>query len=210
MGLPGNYMNYGPGWAGASGSPLTLFKGSASEGGMRVPFIATGPGFESGKISNEFVYVADLTPTILEIAGVPHHTGTYSGRKVHPISGTSMLGYLQGKADFVHGEGTAVCYELAGSAAVFSDGYKLLKNNPPFGDKQWHLYRNVDDPTESNDLSAERADVLSRLIAAYEKYAKDVQLIEVPADYNPVLQVQKNVERNQVREILDKVPVTFE
>jgi len=32
----------------------------------------------------------------------------------------------------------------------------------------------------------------------------------VPEDYNPVLQVQKNVERNQADEILEKVPVTIE
>ena len=43
MGLKGSYVNYGAGWATASGTPLTLYKGSASEGGMRVPFFVYYP-----------------------------------------------------------------------------------------------------------------------------------------------------------------------
>ena len=210
MGLKGTYMNYGPGWAGASGVPLTLFKGSASEGGMRVPAIIAGPGVQRGVVTNEFVYVSDLTPTFLELAGIPHPQGTYNGRDVQTITGKSILDFLGGRADQAHGPGDAVAYELAGSAAVFLDGYKLTKNNPPFGNKQWRLYRVGEDPTESNNLAEERPEVLTELIAAYEKYAKDVRLIEVPDDYNPVLQIQKNVERNQMDEILDTVPVTFE
>ena len=48
------------------------------------------------------------------------------------------------------------------------------------------------------------------MIAAYEHYAEEVNLIEVPDDNNPILQVQKNIARNQAEEILDKVPITFE
>jgi len=210
MGLEGTYMNYGPGWAGASGAPLTLFKASASEGGMRVPAIIAGPGVQRGVVTNEFAYVSDLTPTFLELAGIAQPDGSYKGREVHPITGKSMRAFLAGQADRVHGPGDAVAYELAGSAAVFADGYKLIKNNPPFGNKQWRLYRVGEDPTETNNLAEERPEVLTKLIAAYEKYAADVKLIEVPEDYNPVLQVQKNVERNQTDEILDTVPVTLE
>ena len=48
------------------------------------------------------------------------------------------------------------------------------------------------------------------MIAEYDRYAEAVNLIEVPDDYNPVAQVQKNVARNQAEEVLDKVPYTFE
>ena len=210
MGLEGNYMNYGPGWAGASGTPLTLFKGSASEGGMRVPCIVSGPGVQNGVVTNEFAYVSDFTPTFLEMAGVARPGSTYAGREVYPISGKSMGAFLSGRADQIHGPGDVVAYELAGSAAVFVDGYKLTKNNPPFGNKQWRLYRVAEDPTESNNLAEERPEILAKLIAAYEQYAAEVNLIEVPDDYNPVLQVQKNVARNQAEEATDKVPYTFE
>lgn len=210
MGLPGTYMNYGPGWAGASGAPLTLFKGSASEGGMRVPFIVSGPGVRAGVVSNTFVYVSDITPTLLELAGVDAPKSTYNGRDVHPITGQSMLAYLTGESDEIHTGSHAVAYELAGSAAVFRDGYKLTKNNPPFGDKKWHLYRIAEDPVERNDLAAAEPEILQEMIAAYEQYAKEVNLIEVPDDYNPVKQVQKNVARNSVDEILEKVPESID
>ena len=66
----GSYVNYGPGWAGASGTPLHLFKASASEGGMRVPFIVHYPGkLQKAKRADAFAYVSDVTPTLLELAG---------------------------------------------------------------------------------------------------------------------------------------------
>ena len=200
-------MNYGPGWAGASSTPLTLFKGSGSEGGMRVPCIVSGPGIQKGITTDAFAFVSDFTPTFLELGGVTEPTGSYNGRKVHPISGKSILSFLRGKSDHIHGSKDAVAYELAGSAAVFHNGYKLMKNNPPFGDRKWRLYRIGDDPVEANDLSRAEPEIFADMIAAYESYAKEVNLIEVPDDYNPVLQVQKNVNKNQGEEILDKVPV---
>ena len=124
--------------------------------------------------------------------------------------GKSMLDFLGGEADRIHGPLDAVAYELAGGAAVFRDGYKLMKNNPPFGDKKWRLYRNSEDPVEAKDLYGQEPEIRAALIKAYERYAKDVNLIEVPDDYNPITQVQKNVERNQAKEVLDKVPVTLE
>jgi hypothetical protein len=90
------------------------------------------------------------------------------------------------------------------------NGYKLLKNNQPFGDKQWRLYRIGEDPVETNDLSEAKPEELAAMVAAYERYAKEVRLIEVPEDYNPIKQVQKKVERNKAKEVLDKVPYTFE
>ena len=207
MGLPGSYVNYGPGWAGASGTPLTLFKGSASEGGLRVPLIISGPtGIRSGVTTDAFAFVTDITPTLLELADVSAPTGSYAGKEVHPINGRSMLSFLRGDADHVHARGEAVIYEMAGSAAVFRDGYKLLKNNPPFGNRQWRLYRPIEDPAEVNDLAQAEPALLAEMVAEYERFAVDFNLIEVPDDYNPIVQMQKNVARNQGEEATDKVP----
>ena len=81
---------------------------------------------------------------------------------------------------------------------------------PPFGDRQWRLYKIGDDPVETNDLSNAQPELFAEMVAAYDRYAEAVSLIEVPDDYNPVSQVQKNVDRNQVKEVLKKVPVTIE
>jgi arylsulfatase len=207
MGLPGSYVNYGPGWAGASGTPLHLFKGSASEGGMRVPFIVHYPGkLQKAKLTDAFAYVSDVTPTLLELAGAPAHDGSYGGRKVQEITGKSMVSFLQGDADRIHGPNDAVAYELAGSAAVFRGDYKMMRNNPPFGDKKWRLYRYQDDPLELDDRAESEPKRFAEMQAAYNAYAKEVSLIEVPDDYNPLTQLQKNVNRNQGKEQTKKVP----
>jgi arylsulfatase A-like enzyme len=207
MGLPGSYVNYGPGWAGASGAPLTLFKGAASEGGLRVPLIVSGPaGIQSGVTTNAFAFVTDVTPTLLELAGVPGPTGSYGGKEVHAINGKSMLSFLRGDSDSIHPAGEVVAYEMAGSAAVFRDGYKLMRNNPPFGDKQWRLYRPNEDPVEINNLAQAEPELLAELTAEYDRFAEEVSLIEVPDDYNPIIQLQKNAARNQGEEATDKVP----
>jgi arylsulfatase len=207
MGLKGSYVNYGPGWAGSSGAPLTLFKGSASEGGMRVPFIVHYPaGVQRGVTTDAFAYVSDITPTLLELAGVSAPKGSYNDRDVYPINGKSMLSFLRGDTDRIHGPNDTVAYELAGSAAVFRGDYKLLRNNPPFGDKKWRLFRIDEDPTEINDLSAANPELFAEMLAEYDRYAKEFRLIEVPDDYDPIIQMQKNVARNQGEEITDKVP----
>ncbi len=207
MGQPGSYVNYGPGWAGASGTPLTLFKGAASEGGLRVPLIISGPaGIRSGVMSDSFGFVTDITPTILELAQVSAPAGTFNGKDVHPIDGNSMLSYLRGKQEYIHSSDQAVIYEMAGSAAVFQGDYKLTKNNPPFGNRQWRLYRPVEDPAEVNDLAAKNPDLVASLLAEYERFADEVNLIEVPEDYHPLKQLQKNAARNQGKEATDTVP----
>jgi arylsulfatase A-like enzyme len=208
MGLPGGYVNYGPGWAGASSTPLHLFKGSASEGGMRVPFIVHYPAkIQKGKLTDSFAYVSDVTPTLLELAGVPAHGGSYDGRKVQKITGKSMVRFLRGDADGVHDPGDTIAYELAGSAAVFRGNYKMMRNNPPFGDKKWRLYRYKEDPLELDDRAEAEPKRFAEMQAAYDAYAEEVNLIEVPDDYNPVTQIQKNVDRNQGKEQTKKVPI---
>jgi len=206
MGAKGAFVNYGPGWAGASSVPLALFKASASEGGMRVPMIVAGPGVRGGVTTDAFAYVSDVTPTILELVGVTAPEGSYGDREVHPITGDSMLGFLRGEAEEIHAADQVVAYELAGSAAVFRGEYKLTRNNPPFGDRQWRLFRINEDPAEANDLSEAEPEVLAELIAAYEAYSEEVNLIEVPEDYNPVAQVARNVQRFQAEHVLRDAP----
>jgi arylsulfatase A-like enzyme len=207
MGLAGSYVNYGPGWAGASGAPLTLFKAAASEGGMRVPLIVHYPaGIQRGVTTDAFAYVSDIAPTLLELAGVSAPSGSYNGRDVHPITGKSMLSFLRGEVDRIHAPDDPVAYELAGSAAVFRGDYKLMRNNPPFGDKQWRLFRIDQDPVEVNDLAKVEPEKFAEMMAAYDRYAEEFKLIEVPDDYNPITQLQKNAARNQGEEATKAVP----
>ena len=65
----------------------------------------------------------------------------------------------------------------------------------------------MEDPAEVNDLSQAEPEIVAALIAGYDQFSDDVNLIEVPDDYNPLKQLQKNVARNKADEVLDKVPL---
>lgn len=58
------------------GSKTTLY-----EPGMRLPFIARAPGRQHpGAVQAGMVSWADLTPTVLDVAGVPFDAGNFDGR----------------------------------------------------------------------------------------------------------------------------------
>lgn len=186
LGLPGSFSGYGVGWAQASMTPLRAFKGSAYEGGMRVPLIARWPGrIPAGHASHAFGFVSDVVPTLLEAAGVQGES----------LRGASILPVLTGKAARAHSPDEVVCYELAGSAAAFRGDLKLVRSVPPFSDGRWQLFDLAADPGETHDLSAERPADRAALEAAYAEYAREVGVIDPPAGYSPLVQMVRNIPR---------------
>lgn len=197
LGEKGSYSNYGPGWASAANGPLTNFKGSAGEGAMRVPFIVKMPNSKAIKI-DEFAYVTDITPTILDIAGIEEHGTTYKGREVAAIDGVSMLAILNGEQDYIHADDEVIGYELAGSVAIFKGDYKVMKNSSFFGDGKWRLFNIKLDPTESFDLSEEYPEIFEELKIEYKNYVEKYKVIEVPEDYDIIEQLKKNYARKDL------------
>jgi arylsulfatase A-like enzyme len=78
-------------------------KGTPFESGARVALAIRGPGIEAGSASNEFVHVADLFPTILEMAGlpVPETVAGGDGRSAVPLDGVSLMPILSGREESV-------------------------------------------------------------------------------------------------------------
>jgi arylsulfatase len=187
LGEKGSFAEYGPGWAAASNTPLSNFKGSASEGGMRAPFIIRYPALiAQGAQTDQFAFVTDVVPTLLDLAGV-----TASNGKA-PLAGHSMVSLLEGKAAQVHPGTEPVGYEVAGSSALYRGDYKLVRCAPPFGDLKWRLYNLKTDPQERYDLTAENPALFKTMMAAFADYAAKNGLVQVPADYNVMVQARAN------------------
>ncbi len=55
--------------------------------------------------------------------------------------------------------------------------FKAVSVAPPYGSGNWHLYNVVDDPGETRDLAKEQPEILKRLQAAWDRYARDVGVV---------------------------------
>ncbi|MEL6666261.1 MAG: arylsulfatase [Pseudomonadota bacterium] len=182
LGEKGSNIGIGAEWASAAAGPSHLFKTFASEGGMRVPLIISGPGISSEAFNDARAYVTDLAPTLSDLAGL--ETGTVDGRSLAPL--------LKGEREQVYGEDDAVGFELGGNSALYKGRYKLTRNTLPFGDAEWRLYDIQADPSETNDLSSSNADLKKTMLEDYDRFAAENGVIALPKDYNPYVQLRRN------------------
>ncbi len=170
----------GPEFANAVSSPFSYFKYYTGEGGLRVPLILSGNNIPKNKRTNVFSFFTDIAPTIYEIAGLsPKANDGYA-----PITGKSMVPHLFNQAVPVYAANEGVGLEAAASSAYFLDGYKIVKNNIPLGDTEWHLYNLEIDPSELNDIAQGEPDRFQKMLAAYEVYANNVGVLEMPEGYS--------------------------
>lgn len=197
MGQRGSYADYGPGWAAVANTPNSYFKTFSTGGGLRVPLIARFPGKIPPRLrSGSFIYVKDIFPTLLEVAGATHPGAVYQGRALHQPDGTSAWPVMTGVSQMVHGDDVAIGYELAGSSAVFRGEYKLSRNPPPKGTGEWELYNIATDPAETQDLAASNPELVTELVREYERYEERYSVVPVPDDYDPGEQMIKNSRRH--------------
>jgi arylsulfatase A-like enzyme len=179
-------INYAAWGADSSASPFSGYKTTEYEAGTRVPFIVKEPGTSSSasgsnssspKISKAFTYVEDITPTIMEYAGVQHPGSSYKGHEVHPIMGKSLKALFNGTVDRVYGENDIVADEMFNNSAVYMGDWKAIRHEPPVGDGKWQLINLADNPSETINVADQHPDILKKLISAYDSYAKDVGVV---------------------------------
>tara|TARA_B100000446_G_scaffold74809_2_gene70652 strand:+ start:47623 stop:49308 length:1686 start_codon:yes stop_codon:yes gene_type:complete len=180
LGKAGSYVSVGPGWARVSSTPLRLHKGSTAEGGIKVPaFIYYPEMARSGQISSEFISVTDIAPTLMELAGLNPHSDTHGDRKVLPMTGNSLVGYVFEDEPSVHGEDFTYAWELFGRRAVRIGDWKMTFFNKPWGTDHWQLYNLADDPSEMNNLYRTHPQQVERLKQSWKEYVKRNDMIVV-------------------------------
>lgn len=169
--------------------------------------IISGPNINSslrGKISNEFVYVKDIAPTILQLTGTKSPEKQYNGKNIEPITGKSIVSITEGKINKIHDNNESIGYEIGGNAALFMGKYKILFNRPPLGDGEWYLYNIAKDPGETNNLKKTHPDIFATLMQAYQTYVEENGVLPIPTDYDQRKQVIKNaIHQRLIKPILD-------
>jgi arylsulfatase len=172
-GDPGSYPYYGAQWAQVSMTPFSQYKGFLAEGGIRNALIVSGPVVKrpKGSINRGLMHVADIMPTLLEIAGASYPT-TRDGRETLPLMGKSWGKVLAGQAESPRTEQDYLAWELFGNRAVRQGDWKLRWEIKPLGKSDWELFNLASDPAERNDLAAERPDKVKELVALWDGYVR--------------------------------------
>jgi arylsulfatase len=172
-GDPGSYVSYGPMWAQVSMTPFSQYKGWMAEGGIRNALIVSGPAVKrpKGSINNGLMHVADLMPTLLEIAGTSYPK-TYEGRELLPLIGKSWGKVLAGEAESPRTAQDYIAWEIFGNHAVRQGDWKLRWEYQPLGKGDWELYNLATDPAERTDLAAKNPKKVKELVALWDSYVR--------------------------------------
>ena len=124
-------------FAGDNGCPFPHGKGSLYDPGLNVPFLVRWPGrVKPGSVSDELISNEDLTPTLLDAAGIPPAKGMSGISFLNLLRGTSSSGRERVFAQrLTHGsrpfqEGTTThSFDL--SRMVRTKRHKLIYNCTP-------------------------------------------------------------------------------
>ena len=173
-GTASSYVTYGAGWAQAATAPSWLTKGYQSDGGTRAVAFISGAGIpRRDGAARQYQSVADIAPTLLELAGLDADATRVGTRDVRPITGRSWVNWLRDPSALVYRSDEGIGAELFGSRAYRQGDWKLTD----IGDGTWRLFHLARDPGETRDLSLQHPERKADLAAAWEAYAARVGVI---------------------------------
>lgn len=165
-------------------APLNKGKTTLYEGGIRVPFIISGPGIPANSHSSVSVTGCDLFPTFCEWAGV---------KIDHKIDGSSLAAILSGKAKDLDRHVDSLLFhtphygrsqDAKPTTAIIAGDIKLIKH---WETNSYSLFNLSEDIGEKNNLSGSHPEKLKKLIAVMDKRLQSVnaQLPTKNPDYDP-------------------------
>jgi arylsulfatase len=117
------------------------------------------------------MHVADLMPTLLEIAGADYPK-TREGRELPALIGKSWGRVLAGQEESPRTDQDYNAWEIFGNRALQQGEWKLRWEWKPFGKGDWELFNLAVDPAERKDLAAERPDKVQELLALWDSYVR--------------------------------------
>jgi len=119
---------------------------------------------KGGAITHEVGHLIDIMATCCDVAGADYPT-THKGRPVTPCEGKSLLPVFQTGRRQGH---EAIYWEHEGNRAVRMGKWKLVSRHPG----TWELYDMEADRTELQDLAARQPDVVRKMAAVYDAWAR--------------------------------------
>jgi len=197
-GDPHTYVGYGPMWAQVSMTPFSQYKGNMAEGGIHNALIVSGPIVKRtpGSINRGFLRVADLMPTLLEVAGASYPK-TVNGQAPPPLIGKSWIKMLAGEEESPRSSQDYMAWEMFGNRAVRQGDWKLRWQYKPYGTEEWELFNLATDMGERHDLAAQHPEKVKALLALWDDYVRA----------NNVILPSRVLWEGQAKQLPDRYPV---
>ena len=163
------YNHMSAGWSWAFDTPFDWFKQNASRlGGTNQNMVVSWPGHikDKGGLREQFVHVADVLPTVLEISGI-HAPEYVDGIKQAPIEGTSFAYTFDAANAKAPSRHRTQYFEMMGQWAIYHDGWIMSTkvnrapweafgpaNPDPLNNQVYQLYDLSKDFSQTDDIAA--------------------------------------------------------
>ena len=150
-------------------------KGSAYEGGIRVPAIIYWKGVLENSKSEQFFFSDDILPTLLTAANINYDSTKFTG-----VDRWNDLVTNEIKLPVNAMTGNII---ISDDRALFNDKWKLYYTQNVYTNskKTFELYDIINDPFEQNDLSKEYPDVFESM----KKTFNEAPFVLQPPYINP-------------------------
>lgn len=148
-------------------------KGSAYEGGHRVPFFLHWPegGYASGKDIGRLTAHIDVLPTLMDLCGLKRPKGP-------AMHGKSLRPLLEGKAGAWPDRAIVVDSQRLDhlvkwrQAAVMTERWRLVNMSPDGDASRLELFDMQADPGQKSSVAAQHPEVVAKLKAEYDAWWK--------------------------------------
>ncbi len=183
-------------------SPLREGKQDIHEGGVRIPFIVSGPSIPQDTVCDTPISLIDLYPTFVDLAGLPPSDNS-------KIDGCNIRPLMEGResvARFADGSARERIYfyypiELSSGSAMRKGPWKIYRNLGPGNNKSpdvelFRLYNDdgsMADIGERENLVEQMPELTKQLLAELDEFLSDAD-VSIPYK-NPGLQSHVAVER---------------
>lgn len=158
-------------------------KRSTHEGGIRVPFIAKGPGVPAGTVNDHQLAFYDVMPTLLDYAGLDgDRYSKKSSTEESCYDGISFNETLTGndaaqeKHDFLYWE----FHETNMMAVRMGDWKLVVKGGTPY------LYDLSKDLHEDTDVAAQHPDIVAKMVNIIHREHTDSPMFNVTLPEKPM------------------------
>lgn len=160
-GAADSYLCLGPGWSTCANTPFRRHKIWTHEGGIATPLIVSWPARAmKGAFRLTPGHVIDVTPTLLELAGLPVEPGV-EGAPAFP--GRSLVPVLEKDRSL---DRDVLWFHHVGNRALREGPFKLV--SAQIDGDAWELYDLRIDRGETLDLSSAQPERVERMAAAWQ------------------------------------------